>query len=230
MQKREFYKGKYFSVLGDSVSTLSGFNPEERVFYTTVKSERTGIRKFEDTWWGMVISELNGKLLVNDSYSGSTVCKLNGMEVESYGSSDVRTSDLGNGGISPDVIMINMGSNDCGHGVQARSSNGKISFSEGYALMLSKLRKNYPDAQIWCLTLGDFVWVDFDDPNRVVGRKEIDIFNEIIIEQAHAFGCELINVTGGSLHYNYTTIDGVHPTKEGMRAIAENVLSQVIEN
>ena len=90
------YEGKYFSLLGDSISTLAGFNPPEcAVFYDWQRKRQAAIRGPEDTWWGLVLEDLGGKLLVNHSWSGSLVTKQAQCEVESYGCSDGRTAALG---------------------------------------------------------------------------------------------------------------------------------------
>ena len=60
------YKSKYFSILGDSISTLAGYNPQGyEVFYKWDKMLQAGIFEAKDTWWGKVIDELGGKLLIN---------------------------------------------------------------------------------------------------------------------------------------------------------------------
>jgi len=90
------YQGKYFSVLGDSISTLAGWNPPDHaVFYNWEHKRPSGVLGPEDTWWGKVIDALGGQLLMNESWSGSLVCKHPRCEIESYGCSDVRTGNLG---------------------------------------------------------------------------------------------------------------------------------------
>lgn len=154
------YKGKYFSVLGDSISTLDGYNPiGYEVFYDRTNGIFADVRTSDDTWWGQVISFFGGKLLINDSWSGSMVSKHPMCEVPSYSCSDERTSGLGRNGISPDVIMIFMGTNDRGYGMKPCAESpveqGDLAiFGVAYREMLRKLRENYPDAEIWCITPG----------------------------------------------------------------------------
>ena len=68
----------HISVLGDSVSTLEGFNPENcKVFYEGKTAEHAQIFSPGDTWWGRLIEAIpGGRLLVNYSWSGSRVTKL----------------------------------------------------------------------------------------------------------------------------------------------------------
>lgn len=213
------YKDKYFSVLGDSISALFNSVPPEYAYYDPEKAPLTGVLLNRDIWWGMVIDALQGKLLVNNSFSGSTVCKCKDMEIDSYGSSNERTSALHKCEVMPDVIMINLGSNDCGKGVSVDV------FEKSYKEMLIKLKDNYPRAEIWCLSLCDFTWRDRLDPSRVVGSKEISTYNKVIKECGAAFGCKYFDVMGKSKAHDYVTVDGVHPTREGMCAIAEQVLA-----
>ena len=65
----KYYK-KQFSVLGDSISTLAGFNPKGyNVFYDGENRERANVKEMQDTWWGKVIDFFGGELLVNNSWS-----------------------------------------------------------------------------------------------------------------------------------------------------------------
>lgn len=47
------YKNKLFSILGDSISTLDGYNPREyEVFYKFENCYKANIYVPQDTWWG----------------------------------------------------------------------------------------------------------------------------------------------------------------------------------
>lgn len=229
MENRD-YKGKYFSVLGDSISTLAGYNPPEcAVFYDWENKRLSGVFAPEDTWWGKVIDQLGGQLLVNNSYSGSLVCKYPSCEIESYGCSDGRTGGLGIGAQGPDVIMILLGLNDFGCGMMVDAENGHADlsvFSVAYGTMLAKIRKNYPLAEVWCLTLPRSRWSknpEFIAPVCRNGRH-ISEYNHAIRGCAQEEGCKLIAIDSNGL---YDTIDGYHPTAEGMQTIADAVLREI---
>ena len=65
------YKGKRFSVLGDSISTFDGYSePDYAVFYDITHKLESGVLGPADTWWGRVIEHFGGELLVNNSFSG----------------------------------------------------------------------------------------------------------------------------------------------------------------
>lgn len=216
------YQGKHFSLLGDSISTLAGFNPPEcAVFYDWQRKRQAAIRGPEDTWWGLVLEDLGGKLLVNHSWSGSLVTKQAQCEVESYGCSDGRTAALGAEGRQPDVIMVLMGLNDFGWGI------GPEAFAEAYETMLMKLRRHYPQAEIWCMTLPVSRWSqqpDFQAPMCRAGWHMVD-YNRVIRACAEGQTCRVVDLFRPEAPYD--TIDGYHPNARGMQTLAHAVLEQL---
>jgi len=231
--EKSLYENKYFSVLGDSISTLYGYTePKEAVFYDNTMKFIADVFTPSDTWWGMVIEALGGKILVNNSISGSMVIKAPDCEIESYGCSDERTSALSRGTVSPDVIMLFMGMNDFGYGVPLKpdypEEEGSLAiFSEAYRIMLGKLKKNYENAEIWCFTLPVSFCSSHEQfvfPVRRCG-KHIDEFCEIIRNLCAEYDCKLIDLYRvGTPH---DTVDGFHPNLSGMRTVADAVISQI---
>ncbi len=241
------YQNKYFSILGDSISTLAWRNPPEcEVFYSLSQQLRSGVRVAEDTWWGRVVDALGGRMLVNNSWSGSLVCRHERCEIPSYGCSDARTSRLGWPGMTPDVIMVFMGMNDWGRGMpvdesevalgvgsDARPDSNLAVFSVAYRVMLDKIRCNYPAAQLWCFTLPIARRADFP---YTYGGRHIDRYCEAIREaatqvrqaaqvtQAAKAFCHVVDLRRGE---PYTAFDGFHPDAAGMKTIAETVLGEV---
>ena len=143
----EQLQNKYFSIIGDSISTLEGFIPPgHAVYYANQHKLDAAIFTPEDTWWGQVIAALGGQLLVNDSFSGSTAVIHPACFVDSYTCTDQRTAFLHKGEISPDVIMIYMGTNDRGicakpAATEPCEQTDPAVFSTAYATMLQKLRQ-----------------------------------------------------------------------------------------
>lgn len=222
------YKGKAFSVLGDSISTLFGYStPEDAVYYSASRRYETGVCYLRDTWWGRVIEALGGRLLINNSFSGSTVCRYSESEYDSYACSDGRTSALSEGGCAPDVIMIFMGINDrgCGAMVYPLCKGGESDlsvFSSAYDTMLGKVRKNYPSAEVWCLTLPLGLCDGY--PPSDDARRSTEEYSAVISECALKHGCRLIDICAMK---PYDSADGVHPSSDGMKAIADAVLSNI---
>ncbi len=211
------YKNKYFSVLGDSISTLAGYHPPEcGVFYDWRMKRQAGILAPEDTWWGRVIGELGGQLLVNHSWAGSAVCRLPGCEVESYGCSRSRGAALAAEGRVPNVVMIFMGINDLGHAVPLEpTGEGCGAFPEAYNRMLQNIRGCYPQAEIWCLEL----------PNLSGIGPRAEAYNRAIHACAAQNGCRPVAI----YHPDITcdTLDGCHPTARGMDTLAQLVLTAI---
>lgn len=225
------YQNKYFSILGDSISTLDGYNPPENaVFYDWGNKRLSGVYTPEDTWWGMVIDALGGKLLVNDSWSGSLVCRHPECEIESYGCSDSRTASLGSGGQTPDVVMVLMGLNDFGWAMRptpAAGESGLTVFSVAYGTMLAKIKTNYPDAEVWCLTLPRSTWSQHPEVEipLIRGGWHQEDYCRAIYSCARKAGCRVVDVFLPNQPYD--TMDGYHPTAEGMKTIAESVLRAI---
>ena len=98
-----------FSIMGDSISTYAGCNPEGYdVFYEGERRAATGVCSASDTWWARMVDLLGGRLLSNASFSGSMV------EGAGFpaGDSQERVEALGNGDLAPDAIVVFMGIND----------------------------------------------------------------------------------------------------------------------
>lgn len=229
------YENKYFSILGDSISTLAGCSqPREAAYYDGDTRLFSHVRTSMDTWWGRVIDALGGKLLVNNSWSGSLVCKHPLCEIPSYACSDERTSALDKDGVSPDVILVYMGTNDWGHGVRVLQEGTEVAepcsiFSAAYTTMLKKLQRNYPNAEIWCFTMPITrcsAKENFTFPYYFGGRH-IEEYCKAITACAQAMGCRVVDL------YNRTeqpdTMEGFHPTAEGMKTIADAVLALINE-
>lgn len=225
------YHNKYFSILGDSISTLDGYNPPENaVYYDWEKKRLSAVYAPEDTWWGKVIDTLGGKLLVNNAWSGSLVCKHPDCEIESYGCSNGRTSGLGMGALAPDVVMILMGLNDFGwamHPTPAAGEGSLAVFSVAYETMLEKIKTNYPNAEIWCLTLP--VGCRSNQPNftpiLIRGGWHLEQYCQVIRNCAAAADCKLLELY--DLQHAYDTVDGYHPNAAGMQTIASAVLEEL---
>lgn len=230
------YRGKYFSILGDSISTLAGYNPQGySVFYDDMTCQRAGIKGPSDTWWGKVIDLCDGALLVNNSWSGSCVAKLpEQTAIFPSGCSDERTSGLHIGKQTPDVIIIYLGYNDWAKGMRLSSDaepfDGKYNcafFDFAYGEMLSKLRRNYPHAEIWCCTLGTTFMSSapsFKFPYEY-GGTHIEKFNKMIKAAAASYHCKLIDLY--EYHMPYDAIDGSHPNAEGMKTLAAMVIKSL---
>ena len=225
------YKNKYFSVLGDSISTLEWYSmPEYASYYDTEKKLLSGVFTPKYTWWGQTAEHFGGEILINNSFAGSTVCKRACCEIPSYGCSDERTSSLHRGDIAPNVIMVFMGMNDWGYGIaptstQERQKEELSVFSTAYTAMLKKLRKNYPKAELWCFTLPVGKRKDGEEFPYCYGGRHIEEYCNVIRDCAALFGCRLIDLYRFSAPYS--SLDGFHPDADGMKTLAEAIILQI---
>lgn len=234
-QAKNRYFGKQFSILGDSISTLDGYNPKGyNVFYSGDNCAKSGVREMADTWWEQVISFFGGELLVNNSWSGSRVTKLPGRNgLFPSACSDERTSALHINSVTPDVIIVYLGTNDWAFGANTGNDTRLLDeddnelFNLAYNNMLKKLKTNYPHSEIWCCTLSETFMSknpDFTFPHKYSGTH-IEEYNEIIRNVSFSNKCKLIDLYRCRMPYD--SIDGTHPTSKGMSTIATAVIREM---
>lgn len=228
--------GTTFSILGDSISTYQGYNP---VGYSAFFPEYGEVARVEDTWWQRVADDLELTLYANGSSSGATVTgDSTGTEDPRCGCNELRTNDLsGPEGACPDRIVIFLGANDMLKSIPLGANDGTGSvdegevatFSDAYTLMLDKVQANYPLAEIYCCTLlpvGDYgtktPYVEFVNGLQLTSAD----YGKVIVQIAENRGLPVIDLSDCGINIenlHKMTSDGVHPTVEGMRCIAEAV-------
>lgn len=228
--------GTTFSILGDSISTYQGYNP---VGYSAFFPEYGEVAEVEDTWWQRVADDLELTLYTNGSSSGATVAgDSTGTENPQCGCNELRTNDLsGPEGACPDRIVIFLGTNDMLKAIPLGDNDGTglvdegevATFSDAYTLMLDKVQANYPLAEIYCCTLlpvGDYgtktPYVEFVNSAQLTSAD----YGEVIVQIAENRGLPVIDLSDCGItieNLHKMTSDGVHPTVEGMRCIAEAV-------
>jgi lysophospholipase L1-like esterase len=106
--------------------------------------------------------------------------------------------------------------------VPEEGENGLSVFSIAYTAMLEKLKRNYPEAEIWCLTLPQGKGGEFQG---AVGRRIPDYCAAIRRCGARA-DCKVVDIYRPDQPYD--TLDGYHPTAEGMKTIADAVLDELM--
>ena len=220
-------KYKHISILGDSISTLEGYNPPGYyAYYTPEDTDLFGVEFFEDTYWGMLINHLGAKLLVNNSYSGSCVAEARGYEFPSA-LERFETDKLHKGSLKPDVILIAMGANDFYFERPLYGDESDVRyFHSAYKELLKRIRANYPQAEIWCLTYpiprirGSAKAFSMDNS---LGHS-IDDYNQVIRDLVDEFQDDkLICLDIFDKERTYESLDGAHPTKVGMEEIFEMI-------
>lgn len=233
---RRPYEGKKVSFCGDSISTFTGYIPEN---YSKFYPEDGDIKTVEDTWWMQVVERTGMTLCSNASFSGSTVSGQSQDNHEGkYSCGNQRIADLtGEEGSLPDVIIILMGANDLlnhiplgGYdGVSAVPEGNIETFSEAYALMLDKMKMWYPDAEIYCCTIAEVSrWNENGEKFPFMNAHSLTAkdYNAWITAIAQAKGVKLIDVYSCGLTFENAkenTSDGTHPNAAGAKLIADKV-------
>ena len=132
------------------------------------------------------------------------------------------------------MIIVMLGDNDWGHGVSISEPDNLgdernlYVFCDAYNLMLQKLKKRYPKAQVYCCTLFSTYMPQkpsFVFPKSLYGNS-IESYNYAIKEIASQHQCEVIDLFAN--YINIPTIDGSHPNKDGMVVIAKLIARRIM--
>ena len=153
-----------------------------------------------------------------------------GCKYRNYGCDYLRTGALSKDGKQPDLIMVFMGINDLGsHSMhmlpEVEGDAGSIRvFSVAYETALADLCARYPEATILCITPGRGYEVGKDPvlPPPDVRRGAMC---GIIKALAAQYDCLFFDLSEAT---PYESLDGIHPTANGMKTIAEGVLSALL--
>lgn len=222
-----------FAVYGNSISTYHEFLPSGYAVYYTAARELEFGMQLGDTYW-MQLSRTSGMtFLVNSSWSGSRVSSDNGEAVSPFLSTH-RVTSIGRFG-APDVIIIAGGTNDWGW---ARCKLGEystgpvyrdsVTFRGGYAMMLYRLQRKYPNAKIVCLSI--FPRSQGYSATNSQGWTMTQ-GNASIKKIAQDFGCYYIDCTTvpWSSDWGRYTIDQLHPRPAGCTLLADCIRRGLIK-
>ena len=240
-------KHKKVSFIGDSITTFQGWVPEGYAYYYP----RYDIQDVEQTWWKQLINITGMELVKNCAWSGSSLTG-NAASTESAaaGCSTKRINDLADGTTVPDIIIILLTINDFATGKLIGDWDGRLlpedttsvtTISEGYALMLSKILKTYPLAEVFCCTVleapnqngyddtpGVFP-TDFKNANSDAFTT-VHQYNDCIRRIASTFGVKVIEMHQCGIHYfngSHYLADGLHPNAKGARLMTKKALSEL---
>lgn len=248
-------KGKWLSMIGDSISTFEGWsNVAPGSTSAAVYYPKDYLTDVNQTYWKKLVDRTGMKLLVNNSWSGSRCANTKTGDVVKTGTAD-RCKQLHKTidgvVVNPDYILINIGTNDYdnmtlttaptmgtwnGRGEDYPANPDSLSptsFREAYAVMLHRLRKNYPLAKIFCCTVpaGNAKGGNENEVNDA-GIYLVE-FNDAIREIATAFGAHVVELaTSGLDYYTLGTLYGdgrLHPSEAGMERYYE-IIRRAMEN
>lgn len=242
-------KGKKISIIGDSISSYTGFVPSGYAsHYPNVAS---GITVVEKTWWHPLCTETDMELLTNASWSGSYVCGNATSTTSALAAcSSKRVSDIGAKG-TPDIIVCYIGINDFGQNVHRQlgdyvgrsvlpEETTEVNvFSDAYAIMIHKLMAAYPSAKIYCCSLLETSSAHWDTggantfPTINNNGKTVSEFNERIEELCKNMGARFIDLHSSGINYfnlSAYTHDGLHPNANGAVLIKETVKAKLLND
>lgn len=246
------FQGKTIAILGDSISTYTGWLPSDVAGYNGAKYEvyypHGDVKSASDTWWYKVAVGLGMNpttQISNCAWSGSKVTgDSTSTTSAAAGCSNRRITDLSLrlNGKAPDIIICYISCNDWGNGVAVGDwsvdsdvpSEGTIStFREAYALMLYKIHKAYPYARVFCCTNLDDTSRDRATgfPSNNSNAVSVKTWNDSIIEIAEAFGCDVINLHDCGINYanisNFVVDAGLHPNAVGHTLMARKIVAEL---
>ena len=162
------FKDKYVSILGDSISTYKGYNPDGQAY--TEQADLTDVKK---TWWGYLLNKLGAKLCVNNSENGICCCSNQGAvnlgrhkalhreAGQEYINLDGSKSTFDEV-INPDIILVFLGHNDYNSGNKAFGTYDLITtratdykdtsnICAGFESLMIGLTYAYPDATVYIM-------------------------------------------------------------------------------
>lgn len=235
--------GKIVSILGDSISTYTGWIPVDDGHNITHRARYPDGTSFwhgtvEDTWWMKLISDLGAKLGINDSWAGSRVSNSSSTDTGDVGPNAcmagmTRITNLGMAG-TPDLILFYGGTNDCGVGITPgtfdstatytldTTSTTWSNFATAYKDAIMRLQYCYPHAKLVVL-LPTYT-------TSYYAMDELDKFNEIIKEVCDYFGVDWIDLRRCGINQaNASEMlgDGTHPTEAGFVLMEKYILAQL---
>lgn len=245
----EVLKGKNFSILGDSISTFAGYSNDVSsnstignnvVYYQT----GSGLASVKETWWSLVEQATQMDVLVNNSWSGSraTATSFDDLSSGVVSRCENLHSDVGSkNGTKPDVIVVYLGTNDLWGenltpAIVTPAFEGKESifdqsgdyvnylnnFTLSYAVMIDKIQKAYPEADVFACTC-------LPNTSYSSTATRLVSINNAIRAISEDFGLTLVDIQKScdiiTKPSEYTVDEGhIHPNKIGMEALARCVL------
>jgi len=218
---------KKISVIGDSISTFSGYSSSNNYY------PKGNVDSANEIWWKKAANSL-----------GMDICKINALSgrrlttTKTGNTSAVeKCTNVTSNGEEPDVIISFVGVNDFINGVElGRMSSSKVNltsavssnttkFVDAYCVMINKLRSNYPDAKIVICTLPTGC-VDSKNKNG----DSIATWNNQIKQVANAFGLNTIKFDKSNMssaNRSCATIDGIHPNSKGQEYLANRAVADL---
>ena len=237
------FEGKILSILGDSISTFSGYIPKSDGYNLTHRArypQSNLLTDVADTWWHRLMTNLNMKLGINDSWAGSRVSNestTNSGDVgpKAHMASITRITNLGANG-TPDLILFYGGTNDLGanitlgkfdstatHTAIDLKSETYSDFATAYKIAIQRLMYMYPKSKI--VVLLPMV------TSTYYSHGNLDKYLEIIKNICDYFGVYYIDLRRCGINWFNKEIylpDGIHPNAKGMELMERHIRQQLL--
>ena len=218
----KYLSSKNFSILGDSISTFSGYSNDNKNTNSTIGSnavyynpEKRDFKDVNDTWWMRVVNETSMNLLVNNSWSGDKV-----ITKATKRASELHDDTGNNKGTNPDIIAIYLGTNDYNYKVDLNK------FYEEYEKMVKIIIDTYDNPDIFLINIL---------PNGKTPVAEIYLYNDVIRSIAYKYNCTLVDIFNNSSmdlsNMSEYTLDPlmIHPNEKGMERIKDVFVDALID-
>ena len=252
----DLYVGKKLSILGDSISTISGISNNTSYNYTIGNNavynykgnasalNNNGLYDEKDSYWHRLLTDLGMELCVNNAYSGACV-------IDNAPSRSLQLHN--NDGEEPDVILFYMGINDLHNKktmgdlynilasktdmrsdaekieewLASDSFTGSASFEQAYAKSIMNMLEKYEGVEIWCLSL----LANNDGRFTTTAMKQ---YNRCIQAIAEYFGCYYIDQNEGYITKSNCTAyscdgKGLHPNPTGHALMEKHIVESMYE-
>ncbi len=252
--------GKTVSILGDSLTAYIGTasNGTQDTSHTykfkesqgTYPNERSGITSINQMFYGKFFEQNNMQLHVNNSIGGTGVTinytPVLNQNITFLGGTEEQNRILGlwkydenNNRVDPDIILISGSGNDFDLAplgewdgdIEALDETAHpTTFKAAYAVMLKRMSAEYPNADIWCITLQSFSDVISNPATQYPDKNEFGdtllTYNQGIRDVAAAFGAYVLDleVSVTPEQYNTHKYDNIHPNLLGHEAMYQQMV------
>ena len=241
------FKGKWVSILGDSISTYKGYIPEgNNVYYPN-----DDVDDVSKTWWHILLTKLGAKLCVNNSSGSRLVCDdsdnsaivavptLHREAGKTYVNLD-GTTEVATKWINPDIILINLGMNDFLGAKTLGEFNVKCltaapaesTFYDWYNYILLKtVGLSYRNAQVYCLDMTFSKYKDHFLTAIASTGATLPEYQQAIKDEARIYGLKCLHTSSICVHGANTDkllIDKIHPKADMMKMIANQCYHEMM--
>lgn len=204
------FSGKKLSVLGDSLSALTGYISSE--YWSAYPA---GEVSTEDMWWYGVAQEMDMEICALNACGGSGVTIQSWANEQGLVPVHGRGQELDAWGEKPDVIIILLGANDALGGASEQQ------IRQGFEEILDEVTGAYPAAEIYLCEYYVF---------HAEYEKVIKDLNHVIAEMGEAYGLDVLDLqTCGITAENCARyrMDDVHPNRKGQEMITREIVRQL---